>query len=240
MQRKKEFTSFDVAAVVRELKNVIGNSRVNNIYQLDSKTLLFKLHIPNKPALRLILEAGRRLHSTSYATEKPIVPPAFCMALRKYLRNAILTSAEQYEFERVVVLNFKSKIGDLRLVLELFGDGNIILVNNEGKILHALTYKRMRDRNILRNETFAFAPSTGKNPFKISREELAVALRGFGNVEVVRAAARSLGIGGVYSEEILLRAGIEKTKPCNKLSDSEFHAFFNCLQSLLLQVSNGK
>jgi len=240
MQQKKEFTSFDVAAVVRELKDVIDGSRVNNVYQLDSKTLLFKLHKPSKPALRLVLEAGRRLHLTSYAAEKPFVPPAFCMALRKYLRNAMLISVEQYEFERVVVFTFKGNVGKLRLVLELFGDGNIILVDEEGKILHALTYKRMRDRNILRGELFVFAPSSGKNPFKVSMEELAVALRGFGDFEVVRAIARFLGIGGVYAEEVLLRAGIEKTKPCGMLSDSEAHALFDCLQSLLLQVSNGK
>jgi predicted ribosome quality control (RQC) complex YloA/Tae2 family protein len=240
MQRKKEFTSFDVAAVIRELKDVIGDSRVSNVYQLDSKTLLFKLHKTSKPAFRLVLEAGRRLHLTSYAMEKPLIPPAFCMALRKYLRNAILVNVEQHEFERVVVFTFKSKVGNLRLVLEIFGDGNIILVDDDGKILHALTYKRMRDRNILRNETFTFAPSSGKNPFKVSKEELTIALSDFGDVEVVRAIARFLGLGGIYAEEVLLRAGIEKTKPCNKLSDSEAHAFFNCLQDLLIQVTNGK
>ncbi|MGQ9507706.1 MAG: ribosome rescue protein RqcH [Candidatus Bathycorpusculaceae bacterium] len=240
MQRKKEFTSFDVAAVVRELKDVIGNSRVSNVYQLDPKTLLFKLHKPNKPDARLVLEAGRRLHLTSFFMEKPSVPPAFCMAFRKYLRNAILTSVEQYEFERVVIFTFKSKFGDLRLILEVFGDGNIILVNGDGEILHALAYKRMRDRNILRNEKFTFAPSAGKNPFKVSREEVTAALREFGDVEVVRAVARFLGIGGIYAEEIFLRAGIEKTKPCNKLNESEFHAIFDCLQDLLWQVSNEK
>jgi predicted ribosome quality control (RQC) complex YloA/Tae2 family protein len=240
MQQKKEFTSFDVAAVVRELKDVIADSRVNNVYQLNSKTLLFKLHKPSKPAFRLILEAGRRLHLTSYVVEKPFVPPAFCMALRKYLRNATLVSIEQYEFERVVVFTFKSNAGNLRLVLELFGDGNIILVDEEGKILHALAYKRMRDRNILRGEVFVFAPSGGKNPYKVSMEELADALRGFGDVEVVRGIARFLGIGGVYAEEVLLRAGIERTKPCEGLSDSEVRTFFDCLQNLLLQVSNGK
>lgn len=240
MYRKKEFTSFDAAAVIRELKDIIGNSHVSNIYQLNSKTLLFKLHKPSKPSFLLVLEAGRRLHLTSYVMEKPLSPPAFCMALRKYLRNATLVSIEQHEFERVVVFTFKGKMGDLRLVLEIFGDGNIILVNGDGKILHALAYKRMRDRNILRNETFTFAPSSGKNPFKVSKEELTIALRDFGDVEVVRAIARFLGIGGIYAEEVLLRAGIEKTKPSNKLSDSEVHAFFDCLQNLLMQVTNEK
>ena len=95
--KKKEFTSFDVAAVVRELKETILDARVNNVYQLDSKTMLFKLHKPDKPAFRLVLEAGKRLHLTSYVTEKPSVPPAFCMALRKHLRNAWLANMSSKE-----------------------------------------------------------------------------------------------------------------------------------------------
>ena len=240
MLRKKEFTSFDVAAVVRELKETILDSRVSNVYQLNSKTLLLKLHKPEKPVFGLVLESARRLHLTSYMVEKPLVPPAFCMALRKYLRNGWLTDIEQYEFERVVVFSFKTKAGELRLVLELFGEGNIILVDEKGEILHALAYKRMRDRNILRGEAFVFAPPSGKNPFKVSEEEFREELRNFGDVEVVRALARFLSIGGVHAEEVLFRAGVDKTKPCNALSESDVDAIFDSLQSLLSQVLSGK
>jgi len=236
----KEFTSFDVAAVVRELKESILDSRVSNVYQLNSKTLLFKLHKPDKPPLGLILESARRLHLTSYVIERPLVPPAFCMALRKYLRNGWLTSIEQYEFERVIVFNFKAKAGGLKLVLELFGEGNIILVDERDKILQALVYKRMRDRNILREEAFAFAPSSGKNPFKIEKKDMRDGLRAFGDVEVVRALARFLSIGGVYAEEALLGAGIEKSKSCNSLNEPEINAIYDALQSLLSHVLNDK
>jgi predicted ribosome quality control (RQC) complex YloA/Tae2 family protein len=237
---KKEFTSFDVAAVVRELKQSILEARVSNVYQLDSKTLLFKLHKADKPAFRLVMEAGRRLHLTSYVTSKPDVPPSFCMALRKYLRNGWLTNIEQYKFERVIVFSFKTKTDELRLVLELFGDGNIILVSGEDKILQALVYKRMRDRNILRDEAFVFAPPSGKNPFKITREELQKELKDFGDVEVVRAVARGLSVGGIYAEEVLLEAEIDKNKPCNTLNAREFDAIFNGLQGLLSIVASGR
>lgn len=236
----KEFTSFDVAAVVRELKGAIIDSRVSNVYQLDSKTLLIKLHKPDKPAFGLILESSKRLHLTSYIVEKPVVPPAFCMALRKYLRNGFLKNVEQYEFERVVIFSFKTKAGELELVLELFGEGNIILIDGKGKIVQALTYKRMRDRSILRGEIFAFAPSGGKNPLKVSKEDLLKELKNLGDVEIVRALTRCLSIGGTYSEEILLRAGIDKTKLCNMLSEVEVNIIYDNLQILLSQVLTGK
>lgn len=240
MLRKREFTSFDVAAVVRELRDAILDSRVNNIYQLDSKTLLFKLRKTGQPVFQLVLEAGKQLHLTSYTMEKPLVPPAFCMALRKHLQNGWLTNIEQYEFERVVIFTFKTKTGVVRLFLELFGDGNVILVGENGEILRSLIYKRMRDRNILRGAVFRFAPPSGRNPLKVSKDELLEELRNFGDVEVVRALARLLSIGGFHAEEVLLRAGIGKKTPCNALNDSEIYAIFENLHNILSQVLGGK
>ncbi|MEM3705477.1 MAG: ribosome rescue protein RqcH [Candidatus Bathyarchaeia archaeon] len=237
---KREFTSFDVAAVIGELKKLILGSRVNNIYQPDSKTLLFKLHKPENPAFWLLFEAGKRLHLTSYTVEKPATPSAFCMALRKYLRNSVLTSVEQYEFERVVIFSFKAGNGNLKLVLEIFGEGNAILIDENDAILHALTYKRMKDRNILRGEKFVFAPPSGKNPLKLSAEEFWRELKSFGDVEVVRALARYLSIGGFYAEEALLRAGIDKTRLCGSIEDSIIKAIFNALCTMLSQVLEGK
>jgi predicted ribosome quality control (RQC) complex YloA/Tae2 family protein len=238
--RKKEFTSFNVAVAVHELKEAIANSRVNNIYQFNAKTILLKLHKTDNPPLRLVMEAGRRLHLTAYALKPPHVPPAFCMALRKHLRGGWIDNVEQYEFERVVTIHFKTKTGVLRLILELFGEGNIILTGEKGEILQALIFKRMRDRNIIRKEVFQFPPSIGKNPFKVAREELEEALKDLGDVEVVRAIARFLGVGGIYAEEILLRANVEKTKHCNALNSAEVDAIFDGLQSLLSTVSGFK
>jgi predicted ribosome quality control (RQC) complex YloA/Tae2 family protein len=237
--RKKDFTSFDIAAAVSELKGLIVESRVNNIYQLNEKTLIFKLHKINLPPLRLVMEAGRRLHSTVYAQESPAAPPAFCMSLRKYLRGAWLVGIEQYEFERIVTVSFKTKEGVLKLVVELFGEGNIILTNEKNMIWQALFLKRMRDRNILRNEVLLLPPPSGKNPFKVSLPELEEALKNAGETEVVRTTARLLGIGGVYAEEILLRAGVDKAKPSKNLTDTEVKAIFDTLQSLLAKISSG-
>lgn len=235
----REFTSFDVAAVVRELNRTIVDSIVNNVYQLDAKTILLKLHKPDKPPFSLVLEAGRRLNLTEYALQKPLTPPAFCMALRKYLRNARLLIIEQYEFERVVIFWFKTHEGTLQLILELFGNGNVILLSEKGVILQAMTYKQMRDRNILRGESFKFAPSMGKNPDRVTDDEVAAGLKDSGDTQVVRAITRLLSIGGTFAEEVLARADIEKTRPAGQLSEEEIPIIIGVLRSLLSQVSEG-
>jgi predicted ribosome quality control (RQC) complex YloA/Tae2 family protein len=236
--RKKDFTSFDIAAAIQELKETLADSRVNNIYQLNEKTVIFKLHKTDKPPIRLVMEAGRRLHSTSYAEENPAEPPAFCMTLRKYLRGAWVAGIDQFEFERIVTLSFRTKTGLLKLVVELFGEGNIILTNEQDVIIHALAFKKMRDRDILHNIVLQLPPSSGKNPFKVTLTELEEALKNAGDVEVVRPLARFLGVGGVYAEEILLRANVDKTKHCNTLTGVEVSGIFEALQGLLSAISS--
>jgi predicted ribosome quality control (RQC) complex YloA/Tae2 family protein len=237
---KQEFTSFDVSAVVRELKELVLGSRVNNIHQFDQKTVVFKLHKSNMPPIRLVIEAGRRIHSRVYAEESPAEPPAFCMMLRQYLRDSWFDSIEQYEFERIVVLGFRTKTGLLRLVVELFSDGNFILVNPDGVIIQALFFKKMRDRNILRGEKFLFPPSTGKNPLKLLQSDLQTAFDASGDVEVVRTLARAVGLGGTYAEEILLQVGIDKTVLCKNLAPENVDSMFNVLQVLLTCLFEGK
>jgi predicted ribosome quality control (RQC) complex YloA/Tae2 family protein len=234
------FTSFDVAAEIHALKSTVTDSRVNNIYQIDSKTLLLKLHKVDKPPLLLLLESGRRFHLTAYAQEKPVAPPAFCMALRKHLRNAWLRTVDQREFERIVTFTFETKEGIFRLILELFGEGNIVLTSERGEILQALIFKHMRDRNIVRGEAYAFPPSSGRNPFTTTVEQLAEDLRNSGDAEVVRAITRALGIGGVYAEEILLWAGVEKTKRCKELTEAEVVAVYEALECLLRKITKAE
>ena len=205
--RKKDFSSFDIAAAIQELKASIADSRVNNIYQLDEKTVIFKLHKIDMPPIRLVIEAGRRLHTTSYAEENPSEPPAFCMVLRKYLRDTWLADIEQYEFERIVTVSFRTKTGILKLVVELFGEGNIIITNEQNVIIHALAFKKMRDRDILHNVVLQLPPSSSKNPFKVTQIELEEAIKNAGETEVVRSIARFLG-----SRRSLLRRNPSQSK----------------------------
>ena len=236
---KKTLTSFDIAALVSELKEQLKGARIQNIYQIKGKTVVLKLHQANEPPLNLLIESGKRLHLTSYILEKPQRPPAFCMALRKYLRNATLAEISQYEFERIVTIRARTKEGEFKLVLELFGDGNIVLVDAQGIIQQALVFKKMRDRNILRGESFKQAPSSGKNPLRIGLPDL-LELKKFEGLEVVKALTKLLSIGGMYAEEILLGAHVDKKKECKSLENGEFERIFDALNELFFYLKTGK
>jgi predicted ribosome quality control (RQC) complex YloA/Tae2 family protein len=235
---KEVMTSFDIAAITNEL-NVAKDAYIAKIYQIGPRTLLFKLRRPDQPRLHLLIEAGKRLHLTSYAHETPKRPSSFCMALRKHLNNGVVREVRQHEFERITIIEVSTRQGDFQLVSELFGGGNIILVDPEGKILQAMTYKRMRDRNILHGETFQHPPARGKNPLKLNLQDF-VEIKKLGETEVVRALTKFLSISGTYAEEILLRAEVNKKTDCISLAENEVEGIFNQLQKLLSLIDSRK
>ncbi len=228
-------TSFDIGALIPEIDRLAKGVRVNNIYQINFNTLLLKLRRPSRSPLHLIIEAGRRLHLTSYALEKPRNPPAFCMALRKHLKNGLVKGVRQHEFERIVIIDISRQEGDFQLISELFGEGNIILLNPENNILQALTYRRMRDRNVLRGEVFQHPPSSGRNPLKQSRQNFRE-IRELGELEIVKALTKFLSIGGLYAEEILLRAQIDKAASTNSLNKEKLDRIYDELHQILSAI----
>ncbi len=235
---KEIMTSFDIAAITHELNEQVKDAHISKIYQISTRTLLFKLRRQDKPHLHLLVEAGKRLHLTYYIHETPKRPSSFCMALRKYLDNGVVKEVRQHEFERIAIIDIGTRHGDFQLVLELFGGGNVIIVNPEGKILHAMTYKRMRDRNILRDEVFHHPPARGKNPLKLNFQEF-LEIKKLGQTEIVRALTKFLSISGTYAEEILLRAEINKKINCSSLTEQQLENIFTQLQKLLSLTAPG-
>lgn len=161
------------------------------------------------------------------------------MALRKHIKNGFITEINQQEFERVVTIKVKTKMGEFNIVVELFGDGNIILVDPQDFIQHALTFKRMRDRNILRKEPFRFPPSSGKNPLHLTLIDL-YELKKYGDLDVVKAITRTLSISGKFAEEILLRAQVDKNKRSEFLEDTDFKKIYTAIRELLTHIENAE
>ncbi len=133
--------------LVDELKCAV-DCHIDKIYQPSRDELVFLLRKKGfvKRLFMTVKSGGARIHFTENKYENPATPPNFCMLLRKHLSSAKLIDITQSGFERVVELCFSAtnEMGDsvrLRLVCELIGNqANVILVNNDGKILDALRH----------------------------------------------------------------------------------------------------
>lgn len=219
-------TSFDVKAVIDELRVDLQGKRFKNIYQLGGK--LFLIRVAPGP-IDLILELEKRIHSTRFKFEAPLRPSNFCMELRKHLRNSIIDDVLQHEFERIIVLNVKSKTGLLSLVAEIFKRGNMILVDEGRTIITAQYFAELRDRKILRGVPFSYPPSTGIHPKLLEIKHLKTVLERDPSMPVGKAISRVIPYPRTYLDEALSGAGIDKGRAASQLRGEE-------LESILFNV----
>ena len=218
---KEEMSSVDIRYVVRELQWLLG-SRVDKVYH-DGDEIRIKLRTKEGRA-DLILQAGKRFHLTSYVKEAPKQPSSFTMLLRKHLSGGFIDAIEQHQFDRIV----KIRVGDYTLIGELFRKGNIVLVDSENRIVAALRYEEYKDRAIKPKAEYRFPPAR-ENPLEVSFERFLELMRENEELELVRALARKLNMGGLYAEEISIRAGFEKTTPVKELSDEDLRKVYEAM-----------
>lgn len=74
---KQEMSSVDIKYIVEELKTLEG-ARVDKIYH-DGDQIRIKLHATGEGRKDLIIEAGKRVHLTTYIKEVPQQPSSFAM-----------------------------------------------------------------------------------------------------------------------------------------------------------------
>jgi len=138
------------------------------------------------------------------------------MYLRKNLSNARLISIRQHGFDRILILEFESGRGKNELIIEAFGDGNVILVDQEGIILRPLTHAKYTKRLLKGGATYDLPPERGAIEglsAKAFRDALAEATG-----PIVRTFASVIGVGGPISRMVLNRCGINHNHATEELS----------------------
>jgi len=130
------------------------------------------------------------------------------MGIRKRLENATLTGIRQHNSDRMIVLEFGRE--GLTLVIEMFGKGNMILINEHKRI--ELCYKtvRYRDRSVAVGNTYEF-PGSDAIPFDaVTPEKLGGIFESApSDKKLIRYLSDRLNLGPIYLEDIIRRSGLD-------------------------------
>ncbi len=216
---KQELSSLDIKIIVSELQDLLAGARMEKFYQKDREIHIL-LHIPQKGTHTLVLGSGK-IFLTKKRFEYAQVPPAFAMTLRKYLGGKKIAAIAQHDFDRVVVIETETH----KIISELFRNGNIVLADSDYKIWSMLEKQEWKDRSIKLREKYVFpAKKEMVDMFSKIKES---------DKQVVVFLASELSFGGEYAEEILSRAGIDKTKNCKELSEKEISAISREIKKIL-------
>ena len=219
---KDSMSSVDIAAIVTELQELSG-ARVVKAYQPGKEEIRLKLHQKEKGGVDLIIEAGRRIHITKYKRPSPRMPSNFSMFLRKHLGGGRISQIRQLDFDRIVEITIERWDKKLSLIAELLPRGNIVVIDETGKILLPLKRKSFASRKIKVGENYKRPPSRG-NPLKMSEYDLIGLCKSSQDKDILRVLASELGLGGLYAEEVCEKAGVDKKKKANEVTENEIKA----------------
>ncbi|RNE97040.1 uncharacterized protein Tco025E_09556 [Trypanosoma conorhini] len=151
---KQRMTALDVRASVEEMRAELRGLRLLNVYDISPKMFLFKFGQGENKKM-LLLESGVRLHLTQLVREKPKVPSQFTLKLRKHVRAWRLDSVTQLQHDRTVDFRFGAGEGaSYHIIVELFSKGNVVLTDNEHRILLLLRTHRDDDIKMFVRELY--------------------------------------------------------------------------------------
>ena len=225
----KAMSNVDVYAVCYELNEILKDARIQKAYQPSKDTVIIRFHVPGEGRKDVVLQAGLRVHTTQYPPENPKIPPSFPMLLRKHLKNGTVTEVRQHNFDRILEVDIQ-KEHRFTLVVELFSQGNIILLDEKNQIILPLKHRHTQGRKITSKEIYQYPEERGINPLKVQKEDLKNLFMN-SDSDLIRTLARS-GLGGLYSEEIFLRSKIDKKIPATEVSEQKIEAIYQTIDEL--------
>ncbi|MFX0055723.1 MAG: ribosome rescue protein RqcH [Candidatus Hermodarchaeota archaeon] len=234
---KETMSNIDIRLILPELKESAEGSFIKNVYQYGDVFVL-KLYRPAGGTSQLLFEVGRRIHLTEYRRVAPRVPPKFCTALRKYLRDRKVMSVYQHELDRIVVIEVGDEASSHKLVVELFGNGNVLLLDPEDTIFVAMRYRRMKDRDVIPKAKYEFPPPRGMDVMNLESDALEEVLSD-SNANVVRTLASRLNLDSLSCEEICALGGVDPQAKVPDLDEQALKDLSDGFSRFIENLKNG-
>ncbi len=232
MEPKRELSSVDLRALTRELR--VEGAVVDKVYLYDDRRLRFKLRDYDRGRIELFVLVGDEKGVHTVAPDRlpqaPERPPEFAKQLRNRLSGADIVNVEQYGFDRVLRLDFERPDGDTSVVAELFGDGNVAVLDGNGETIASLETVRLKSRTVAPGAPYEY-PGERLDPLALDYDAFAAAMRD-SDSDLVRTLATQLNFGGLYAEELCTRAGVGKTVAVADATEDQLRALYDAVTRL--------
>ena len=225
----------ELAYLIKEIGEKTQGCYVSNIYGINRNSLLFKMRHPDKPDTMLMI-SSIGLWTTSKKID-PIEPNKLLRRLRSDLLRSKIEKIEQVGTERIAYLTFSNFDNRFVLIIEFFGEGNILLCNYNKKILALMHSIDVRHRQLRVGLEYKPPPQDGIDIIDLEKKEFKEAL--LTSTSIGKIIGRSLGLPKKYVEEIIRLASIDRAKPSNEISEEEFEALFDVIKTTVSSVING-
>ncbi len=222
--------------LVDQISKQVQDYYVSNIYGITKDSVLFKLHHTEKSDLFMMISTSG-VWLTSVKIDQ-MEPNRLLKRLRSDLLRLKLKKIEQIGAERIAYFTFEGFGKEFVLVGEFFGDGNILLCNNDMKILALQHSIDVRHRKLSVGLEYAQPPESGLDIFNISESDF----EDLKTTDLVSAkwVGRTLGLPKKYVEGIFEIASIDSKKIGSQLTNEETRNLFDTTKKIVADVITGK
>ena len=222
--------------LVEQISEQAQDYYVSNIYGITKDSLLFKLHHTEKSDLFMMISTFG-VWLTSVKIDQ-MEPNRLLKRLRSDLLRLKLKKIKQIGSERIAYFTFEGFGKEFVLVGEFFGDGNILLCNNDMKILALQHSIDVRHRKLRVGLEYAQPPKSGLDIFNMSESD-------FDDLKTTDLVAgkwfgRTLGLPKKYVEGIFGNANIDSKKVGNLLTHDEIKKILETTKKIVSDVTSGK
>jgi len=221
--------------LVNKISEEVQGYYVSNIWGITKDSILFKLHHPEKSDIFMMISTSG-VWLTSVKIDQ-IEPNRLLKRLRSDLLRFKITKIEQIGSERIAYFTFAGFDKEFVIIGEFFGEGNILLCNDEMKILALQHSIDVRHRKLGVGMTYATPPTSGLDVFNISeldfedlRKSELISGKWFG---------RTLGLPKKYVEGIFELADVNSKKIGKDLNDDEIQKIFHTTSTIVTNVTKG-
>jgi len=234
-----ELSGIELRHLVNEIRGrVTSGYYVSSINAITKSSLLLKLHHPVQEDIMLVL-SDRGIWITKLKF-KPVEENSLEGVAQKELERAKMESIEQAGSERIASLKFRHPDGKTRIVVcEFFGDGNIVICDENMQIIAILNSIHVRHRTLAVGLRYAYPPSRGVDVFEVALEQMLASRSEAKNLDVLRWIGRSISMPKKFVEEVGKRASLP-AKPAMQLTDDEVKKAYETIKGIVDGVSTGR
>ncbi|MBI2597722.1 MAG: NFACT family protein [Candidatus Diapherotrites archaeon] len=197
--------------MLEEIKPIAVGAFVNKVQEIEKGVFKLKLH--TKDGSKDLVVTDFALFFTMHSFPAKLNPNTFFIKLKDFLLNKKIISLSQYEFDRIVVMEFS----DYFLVLEFFNNGNAILTDKNFTILQVLRKEFEKDRALARGQKYVFPSSAHQNPLNVSFDFLISVLQKSSSTAFLQIVS-SLSVSPLVLEGIFFELEIGKKSSSNGLT----------------------
>ena len=221
--------------LVDQISDKVQDYYVSNIYGITKDSLLFKLHHTEKNDLFMMISTSG-VWLTSVKIDQ-MEPNKLLKRLRSDLLRLKLKKIKQIGSERIAYFTFEGFGKEFILVGEFFGDGNILLCNNEMKILALQHSIDVRHRKLNVGLEYTPPPQNGLDIFNIIESDFNELQTS--DLIIAKWIGRTLGLPKRYAEGICKIANIDVKTVGSQLNSEQIKKIFQTTKQLVSDVITG-